>query len=284
MASFEVHYKKSLKIFGKTDYPWFCNSCLQMPMQAISNNCLIEELGYNSNTFHIPKGICSFCNKIIKIGDKTVKCKLSNHFIHSKCAGNIQKSNTSWICKTCYIFLFDNLKNEELEDLFTEVNLNSSQDGISSQFLNIPQISNCLDDIFSCDDNDEIDLCKYYSIDDFNELYKSKKISLSLLHTNIRSLQKNYNNLHSFLETLNCKFDFIALTETWKNKRKNLTSNELSLSNYSFEELGGSSQNSCCGLYIKKCFNYKVRLDLCKSYMSKDEEFQSLWIEILKGM
>ncbi len=62
-------------------------------------------------------------------------------------------------------------------------------------------------------------ISNYYSIEEYNQQTQTTsnipKSSLSILHLNIRSLQKNYDNLTSFLNCLSIQPHVIALTETW---------------------------------------------------------------------
>ena len=57
---------------------------------------------------------------------------------------------------------------------------------------------------------------KCFSADDINlELNSSEKDAFSMLHLNIRSLNKNFENLRTFLAKLGFGFQIICLTEYW---------------------------------------------------------------------
>ena len=59
-------------------------------------------------------------------------------------------------------------------------------------------------------------LSKYFNFDEYSSATASlDNTYLNLMHINIRSLQKNYDNLKSFLSCLPKTPDIIALTETW---------------------------------------------------------------------
>ena len=62
-------------------------------------------------------------------------------------------------------------------------------------------------------------ISNYYSIDEYNQHIQptssTTQHSLSILHLNIRSLQKNYDNLTSFLGCLKIQPHIVALSETW---------------------------------------------------------------------
>lgn len=56
-------------------------------------------------------------------------------------------------------------------------------------------------------------MCSYFSADEFNSLVVSDR--LYVIHQNIRSFQKNYDELSVFLNGLSVDIDIICLTETW---------------------------------------------------------------------
>lgn len=87
--------------------------------------------------------------------------------------------------------------------------------------------------------------CDSYSLESFN--HKNLQ-GFKIIHLNIRSIRKNYDELCSFLSTVNYCFDVICLSETF------LYSNEHSyfpLPNYSF--LGDSRPSRCggAGMYVR---------------------------------
>ena len=65
--------------------------------------------------------------------------------------------------------------------------------------------------------------CDYYLEDSFNEKFGNKgnlDDSLTFFHQNIKSLPKHQNELELCLDSLNCNFSFIGLTETWLDESK----------------------------------------------------------------
>ena len=110
---------------------------------------------------------------------------------------------------------------------------------------------------------------------------KMSKDHFSIFHTNIRSYNKNLTLLTTLLHELNFEFDVIGLTETWHTKHDNFFSETIPLySNY--ESTCGDTQNSGCGLYIKKGINFTKRNDLSFHYHERNCEFETLFIEIHK--
>lgn len=82
----------------------------------------------------------------------------------------------------------------------------------------------------------------YYTLHAFHRL--------SILHTNIRSYQKNFPLLQSLTSSMGFKFDVIGLSETWQTTKDN-TTHELP-GYYPFDFISGITQNSGCGLYKKQ--------------------------------
>lgn len=77
-------------------------------------------------------------------------------------------------------------------------------------------ITDLLLDCTDCSNVDDLEF-KYYNIDNLNSLHKTykDKIDLSLFHVNIRSLHKNSDNLINFINSSDCQFDILVLTEIW---------------------------------------------------------------------
>ena len=105
---------------------------------------------------------------------------------------------------------------------------------------------------------------------------------LSLLHTNICSLQGGFSKLEEvLLDNLEHELDIVALTETWHDK-DNVTFTPGLLWNYQkYEGTPGSSKRAACGLYFKDSIPLIVRTDLNKTYKNNRSEFETFWIEIV---
>ena len=88
--------------------------------------------------------------------------------------------------------------------------------------------------------------CKYYSADDFSALRSNFK-SFSLLHLNISSLEKHFDELSSLPLLIKHSFDIIGISETRLNSS---SSSNISLPNYSFIHTNSTSRAGGVGLYI----------------------------------
>lgn len=121
----------------------------------------------------------------------------------------------------------------------------------------------------------------YYNTSEFHtneELSKclSSNSSFSILHCNIRSLSKNYDNLVNMLHEINHPFSVIGLSETkFKLNQDQLTNSDLS--GYYFLSQSTLTNAGGVGFYILNDLSYSVRSDLSTSVK---DDFESLWIEI----
>ena len=121
--------------------------------------------------------------------------------------------------------------------------------------------------------------CKYFSPYSFSTFKKSQTESenqspFSILHTNVRSLRRNIDNLQvHLLDELDYQFSVIGITETKITNSSGLDFNAR-LSNYQFEYVPTPLSCGGVGMYINNCLKFKVLERTSK------EAFQALWIEI----
>ena len=276
--------RKSLNFFSVDDLPWYCDLCVQLPFSSMSDDALKNYVSFNSFQFSSLKGSCLYCKKIINDSDKFLKCQLSKHYVHRSCENLVNQNITTetqiWSCSNCYEFPFGALDHEDFYELFEDDMNYPDFKNCKLPIFDIPKIfANSINEFISDDDNEMSDICKYYSTDIYNELQDKKNNFLSVFHTNIRSLNKNFEGLETFLSNLDTKFDVISLSETWAAKRPKFSKKLCGY--HPFEEIAGYTQNSGCGIYIRENIKYKLRTDLNLKFKNDDEEFQSLWVEII---
>ena len=90
------------------------------------------------------------------------------------------------------------IENQRLNPLKTDSFLSDSSDPIINFFNLVPKQS------------------KYFIVDSITiELNSSEKDGFSILHLNIRSLNKNFETLKTFSAKLGFGFQFICLTKSW---------------------------------------------------------------------
>ena len=117
--------------------------------------------------------------------------------------------------------------------------------------------------------------CDYYFEDKFRcKLHKIQESQLSLFHLNIKSISKHYDELELYLNSLDFKFSFIGLSETWLDDNKEEfydLKGYSSVNRYRKDKKGGG-----VSLHIRKGFTFMLRNDL--DYF--DSEMETVFIEI----
>ena len=222
---------------------------------------------------------CKICSKSVAKNHKPICCDLCDILVHTKCnkintatCNMLQNDETKWFCIECSkeIFPFSSLNRSECF---------STTQGKKSKFLtktkkrltNEEKLINQLND--AMDLSDLPNPSTYYSIDKFNESFKSNSFNgTNLLNLNISSLPYNYEQLHTLLADININLDIIGITETrLRTGQKAL--NNIDIEKYVIEHT--TTDGSCGGalLYIKEGITYKVRNEL---KITKSRELESI--------
>ena len=116
----------------------------------------------------------------------------------------------------------------------------------------------------------------YYNEEDVNMYLRDvDEGDLSLLHTNIRSLPRNGDELEKYLHNIDINFDLIGLTESWltdDHSEVTYISPEYKMVNvYRTNKRGGGVT-----LLIKESLKYKAITELCKCR----DELESVFVEL----
>ena len=102
-----------------------------------------------------------------------------------------------------------------------------------------------------------------------NEIDKNfqnfSKESFSVLHLNIRSMNKNFEAFQDFYKSLNTKFSIICLTETWANDSNQNSSFQLE-GYISVHQIRKSCKGGGIVIFIRDSLLYKLRNDLRINY------------------
>ena len=117
----------------------------------------------------------------------------------------------------------------------------------------------------------------YYSIDKFNECFKSNSFcGTNVLRLNISSLPYNCEKLHTLLADIDINFDIIGITEA-RLRTGQKTLNNIDIEKYVIDHT--TTDASCGGtlLYIKEGITYKVQNKL---KITRSKELESIFIEI----
>ena len=118
---------------------------------------------------------------------------------------------------------------------------------------------NCYNDISSLESN-------YLSPNEIDKNFQNfSKESFSVLHLNIRSMNKNFEAFQDFYKSLNTKFSIICLTETWANdsNQNSLFQLEGYISVYQIRK---SRKGGGIVIFIRDSLLYKLRNDLRINY------------------
>ncbi len=110
--------------------------------------------------------------------------------------------------------------------------------------------------------------CKYYAPEELKCLNNPNKYSL--LHLNIRSLNKHHSDLVTFLSNLGCSFDVIGCSETWLNDRSYVDILNLDGYNLYYKNRLGRTGGGTC-IYLKS----KYQVNVCDDLSIDDESFDS---------
>ena len=122
----------------------------------------------------------------------------------------------------------------------------------------------------------------YYDTNTFNELVTNEisNKNFSIFHSNISSLNGNFEKLELLLNRLAIKFDIISLTETWNPEKKTIDSNHL-IGYQKYVSQPGTTMKSGSGFYISDNINFIPRKDLDKHFYNQCNEFSCKWIEVI---
>ena len=143
---------------------------------------------------------------------------------------------------------YHNLTNTEFHSFITQYNYNVNN------FMENDLLSSIEKSIPACIYNNIH--CKYYNENSFNQCVKNINPKLSMLHFNIRSLNKNRLQFQTLLACLNLKFHVIGLSELGKN---NIDSNAAYFKNYTLYH----DVDSAHVLLLLSCYNYHQLIGKC---------------------
>ncbi|XP_065678226.1 uncharacterized protein LOC136093192 [Hydra vulgaris] len=116
---------------------------------------------------------------------------------------------------------------------------------------------------------------KYYSVYQSAQYLKNNKNAFSILNINIRSLNKNFENLKILLDEIKHDFSIICLTETWCKCYKQST--QFDLINYtSIHQPRDSYSGGGVSIFVHNSIDFFPRNDLCVN----ETDCESLCIEL----
>lgn len=292
---------------------WFCKFCFDgiIPFSNIDDNKLrrVVNKEYKKNNIkglQEYKKFCRICNKNNNGLDKALPCYICKSLIHRKCSNlsinyiENKLDNKTYMCQLCRDEIFPlnkliSIKSESFNSNCRDFDKNNRKVKFNinfhineSEILNLKKLTyndNSIQAKFDPDneikDNSNF---SYYSTKDFKKLkdkFNNRK-TFSLMHTNIESLNANFDKLQYLINDIDFQFDIIALTETWNDENKKHLFQPGVLDNYySYEGITGNSSKGGCGFYINKSITCIPRNDLDKRFKDNKNEFECKWIEIV---
>ena len=235
---------------------------------------------------------CSYCGKNV-ISD-AIECSLCMLWCHRSCAKLskkqleiLSKDNDYWYCKSCKsVFPFYTVDEDEFAYIHTDIDGTAEFIDLYNKCRYIDINQNLYTEHNVCDFEDKIDPnnnffanieseCSYYTASEFNNKMKPGQ-NLSLIHFNCRSIKANFENMNYFLESLDVKFDIIAVSETWLRDSDNIS--DYSIENYEIVNINRNlKRGGGVMLYISKHFEYEKVDDF--SFVI-DELFEVITVEI----
>ena len=130
--------------------------------------------------------------------------------------------------------------------------------------------------------NNNIDTFQYYTADNFNDTIKPSTAQLSVINFNIRGINCNFDNLLTYLNSLECKFDIIILTESHIQNNavhaENLH-NKYPIEGYDMFYVESSIKFGGVIMYVKSKFKATYFHELTKTTNTHD----SLYVKIDPG-
>ena len=302
---------------GSRSSDWLCSNCRPSvfpfhnidykTLKKLSTSC--DKYSYQNMSLlsQNMSSICSVCSKKLSNSNPGIPCFSCKCKIHSKCSklkdpkNNFHLFKGNWECENCMNekFPFNNINDDILTEMFdysTDKGKFSPEFSLDDKlkfFLSKSEKSNwhafISDSEIDPNDNfaHQYD-CKpnfhYYDIPDFRKTQQTwdRNGSLSLFHTNIGSLQANFNKMDDLLVDLAWDFDVIAVSETWNDVKNQTNFTPPLLDGYlPYTGVTGSSQNGGCGFYIKDNLSPTHRPDLEFKVEDKEAQSECHWLELI---
>ena len=118
----------------------------------------------------------------------------------------------------------------------------------------------------------------YLMPEEFHNFHSNSLNQFSILHLNIRSIKKKFENFKLFLNSINFTFSVICLSETWWDDLATIQKSLFELLNYkSNHQARGDRKGGGVSIYVLKSLDFKIRPDLSIDNV----DIESLTIEIL---
>lgn len=222
---------------------------------------------------------CPSCNNRFLRHNQKITCTICFHDYHLRCVSPneniVNESRKNWFCLRCStaVFPFNGIEdNNEFNHAINDCLMSRWNGDIFNPFEINDDVNN-FEDIQDADPdiqyyNNELCInniisCNYHLEDTFNSELEERCITnecFSLIHFNVRSMLKNFDEFYIYLINLNHSFSVIGLCETWLT---NVNADYCNIPNYVSEHKFRSNRNGGgVSLFIRENIRYKLRNDV----------------------
>ena len=305
---------------NNNELPWYCKLCMNHIFPFTSLDPInfsdvfkvdkYEQKSKMSNIINVNKlkNECPVCTRKLNKPLRGIPCLTCKSLVHRRCSKlstqeiNLFFNSSLYKNYECYCcmgtkFALNNVNDETLYTLsfnsnmqcpcLTHALLNTDADKYKLKFdvddyekeLNFSTGPDILDYV-----NVFTPAFEYYDVHKFHKLAMKDKSNtdFSIFHTNICSLQGNFEKLEILLHDLDYRFSVIALTETWNAKINNKKFSPGVLEGYQrYDGMSGTTLKSGCGFYVLDGIHYIPKKDLDINVCDGYNEYQFKWIEII---
>ncbi len=138
----------------------------------------------------------------------------------------LSKNNEYWYCKRCSsLFPFSVIDDDEFTYIHAYISGSDEYINLVNSCKTLQKEQNDLIEYNVCDFKNKIDpnknffasienSCSYYTPQEFNKTCKLDE-NISVIPFNCRSIKANFENLKTYIWSLDYNFDIIAISETW---------------------------------------------------------------------
>ena len=111
--------------------------------------------------------------------------------------------------------------------------------------------------------NNNVDNSEYFTTSTFNNVVRSQVGNFFILHENIRSFGRNFDEFHSFASELSRAADVIVLSETW------FSANTCDVQGYSgFHTCRADKSGGSVSVFVRDCYTstHVANFSVCHAY------------------